>query len=147
MQNLILHLEQAGWYENRNIDISYMINEYNQLGFITPNEFIQSFLMEYGNLRIEFRNDNGSYSDIRINPEAGLQFMDSEDLPVLEKIVADNLLPIGSIHSDHFGLLVSFKGGFYLLGDDGIYQLGDDFLTVCETVFLKKPLIKIGGSD
>ncbi|MDF3027594.1 MAG: immunity protein [Fluviicola sp.] len=147
MQNVRLYLEQAGWYENRNIDISCMISEYEQLGFRIPNNFIQSFLMEYGNLRIEFRNDNESYSDIRINPDAGFQFIDSEYLAVLEKIVADNLLPIGSIHSDHLGLLVSFKGKFYLLGDDGIYHLGDDFLNVCETVFLQKPLIKIGGPN
>lgn len=101
--------------------------------------------MEYGNIRIEFRTEQGGWSDIRINPDVGLNFLDSEDYIVLEKVINDDLLPIGSIHSDHGGFLVSFSGKFYLLGDEGIYDLGDNFLEVCETVFLQKPILKVGG--
>lgn len=138
-------LKQAGWYENRKIDISYMIQDYKRHGFKEPNKFIQDFLMEYGNIRLEFRTEQGFWYDIRINPDVGLKFLDSEDSIVLEQIVNDDLLPIGSINSDHGGFLVSFSGNFYLLGDEGICYLGDYFLEVCETVFLQKPILKLGG--
>lgn len=138
-------IEEAGWYPGREIDISYMVNNYIRYGFKEPNKLIQDFLMEYGNIRIEFRTEQGFRYDIRINPDVGLNFLDSEDSIILEQVIDDHLLPIGSINSDHGGLLVSFRGKFYLLGDEGIYYLGDDFLEVCETVFLQKPILKVGG--
>jgi hypothetical protein len=138
-------IEQAGWYENRRIDISYMIQDYIRHGFKEPNKLIQAFLMEYGNIKIEFRTDEGNWYDIRINPDVGFNFLESDDLVILEQIVDDHLLPIGSINSDHGGFLISFGGKFYLLGDEGIYHLGDNFLEVCETVFLQKPILKVGG--
>lgn len=146
MEKIKQCIEEAGWYENRKIDISYMIQEYKRHGFKEPNKFIQDFLMEYGDVRIEFINDSGLCYDVRINPDVGLEFIDSDDISVLEEIIGDSLLPIGSINSDHGGFLVSFSGKFYLLGDDGIYHLGDHFLEVCETVFLRKPIFKVGRS-
>lgn len=145
MQEIKKCIEEAGWYPGRKIDISYMNDQYVRLGFKEPNKLIQDFLMEYGNIRIEFRTNEGYFYDVRINTDVGLNYLDVYHLPMLEQIVNDNLLPIGSINSDHGGFLVSFSGKFYLLGDEGIYHLGDHFLEVCETVFLQQPILKVGG--
>lgn len=145
MKEIVRLIEEAGWYENRKIDISYMVHEYLRIGFKEPNKLIQDFLMEYGNIRLEFRTDMGVLHDIRVNPDVGLEFLDVDDLPVLERIAGDHLLPIGSINSEHAGLLMSFSGNFYLFGYNGIYYLGDQFSEVCKTVFLQKEILKIGA--
>ncbi len=136
-------IEEAGWYEGRKIDIAYMIDDYTRHGFTNPNELVQSFLSEYGNIRIEFKNETGFWSDIRINPEMGMGFLESEHVGELEKLIGEPVLPVGGIHTDLAGLLISFSGNFYLLGADGIYFLGSDLLTTCECVFLRKPLVKL----
>lgn len=145
MEKIKEFIEEAGWYENRKIDISYMIDDYIQHGFKEPNFCIQDFLIEYGNIKIEYKTKEEFWFDVTINPDVGLKFLDSEDSPLLEQIVGDKLLPIGSINSDNNGLLLSFSGKFHLLNDDGIYYLGDNFLEVCETIFLQKSILKLGG--
>lgn len=136
-------IEEAGWYEGRKIDISYMIDDYTRHGFNNLNELVQNFLSEYGNIRIEFKNDAGFWSDIRINPEIGMGLLESEHAGKLEKLIGEPVFPIGGIHTDLAGLLISFSGNFYLLEDDGISFLGSDLLTTCECVFLRKPIVKL----
>lgn len=145
MEKIRKSIEEAGWYESRKIDISYMIQDFLRHGFQEPNKLVQNFLAEYGNIRIEFRTNEGFCYDICINPNVGLQFLESEDSLILEKIAGDSLLPIGSVNSDHGGLLISFSGSFYLLPDKGLYYLGSDLLTTCESIFFRRPLIKLIG--
>lgn len=136
-------LQEAGWYAHREIDIEYMIRDLKQLGFQTPNQLIADFLREFGNLRIAFKLPDGLYTDIRINTDVGVQYLDVEDLPVLEQIAGELLLPVGSVQEDLAGLLISFSGKCYILADEGMYKLGDHFAEACETVYFQRPMVKI----
>ncbi|WP_343748800.1 SUKH-3 domain-containing protein [Fluviicola sp.] len=136
-------LEEAGWYAHREIDIEYMIRDLKQLGFQTPNQLIADFLREFGNLRIAFKTPDGLYADICINTDVGVQYIDVEDLPILEQLVGEPLLPVGSVQEDLAGLLISFSGKCYMLADGEIYKLGDSFEEACETVYFQRPMMKI----
>lgn len=138
-------LEQAGWYENREIDVIYMIDDFERLGYHLPNDLIKSILSEFGNLRIELKSAKGISFDLRINPEVGMEFVDAIDLSGVETLVGDLLLPIGSVSNDHGGLLISYSGKLYLMGDTGIYFLGNNFVESCENILADKPLLKVGG--
>ena len=128
--------EEFGWYPGRSIDIDYMLIDFARERYREPNSLIKNLLREFWNIRIEFQQPDGYNGDLRLNTDYGRQaFDEQEDIAVLEEIVGEKLLPVGSIQFENWTLLISFSGKCFSFAKPEFFFLGNDILDCASMLF------------
>ncbi|WP_315814158.1 SUKH-3 domain-containing protein [Paraflavitalea speifideaquila] len=135
-------LDSAGWYENRSINIAYEIDDLKLEGFTLPNENLILLWKEFWNLRIEFTLPTGEFSDIELSIEKGRRSLDTDDVKAYERIVSKTLIPAGLLHFGNALLLISLDLCFYMVMEEGVYQVGESFEDFLDVTINRKPLLK-----
>ena len=135
-------LEEAGWYEGRRIDISYMIEDLKARELTGPNPLINKLWEEYWNIKIEFITPTGMSGDITLNYENALG-ISNRLLQQYETLLGDNLVPSGSINEDSGALFVSYSGKFYLAANQNLYQIGIDFFNALDVIINEKDVLRL----
>lgn len=135
-------LENAGWYEGRQISIDYIIDELWQDGYdITQNKIIQNLLREFWNLNIEFKNHDGTYSNVRLNTER-VGGVSQQVVQKISELIHEKIIPLATIHDDSAILFVSENGRFYMGVDEQFYRIGNDFFEALDTIINQKEVLK-----
>jgi hypothetical protein len=131
--DIINLLEDAGWYQGRSIDIEYIISELSMEGYVINNQKIKDLLKEYWNINIEFKTPDGYLSNIRLNTEVAKD-VDKISIDKISQAIHDNLLPVGTINEDSALLLLSDSGKFYMITDNDVFKIRDNFFDTLKAI-------------
>jgi hypothetical protein len=134
--DIISLLEDAGWYEGRNIDVEYIIKELSNDGYMINNKQIRDLLKEYWNLNIEFKTPDGYFSNIKLNTEVAKD-VDKISVAKISQAIHDDLIPVGSINEDSALLLLSDSGKFYMITDNDVYKIRDNFFDTLKAIIFQ----------
>lgn len=135
-------LSEAGWYEGREIDIEYMIDELKREGLTIPNILIEELLKEFWNLELNFMTPDERYGRIRLNTGVALG-VESKVLIFFEEYINEKLVPVGSIDDESAILFVSYSGKFYMAANGVFFLIGNDFFKGMEAIIYQKNIIRI----
>lgn len=135
-------LENSAWYAGRSIDINYMLEEAADLGKPISGDNIKRFLAEFSNNEIEFITPRDTISNVRLNIEAMFDFT-LEELNQFDAWLKDELVPVGYIHYESAVILTGEVSGFYMIGENAIYKIGNNFFEALETIVFEKDLIRL----
>ncbi|WP_049895212.1 SUKH-3 domain-containing protein [Paenibacillus antibioticophila] len=125
-------LQNAGWFEGRNVDISGYVEFLNEEEYFVF-ERAADFLTEYGGLTIQFENPKrlGSYLHLTIDPiNAGKSIL-RELSKRYENHCKESFVIIGEVSLMDMTWYISSTGAFYGGNDDFLIRLGDNF---CQSV-------------
>jgi hypothetical protein len=131
-EEIINFLSEAGWFEGRKIDISYVKDDLQGELLTQPNSLIYQFLEEYGNLGINYTTKNGIFGYISTNPDRGIQLIDKPLLNKFERVAKEKLVPVGSAYFDAAIFLMSYTGKFYVGGARVLVFVGNTFFETLE---------------
>lgn len=135
-------MEQSAWYTGRSIDISYILEEAENFGKPIKGDNLKRFLAEFGNNEIEFTTPGNTFSNIRVNIDAMFDFTLTE-LNKIGSALNDEVIPVGYVHYDAGILLMGEMSGFYMINNDDLYKIGNDFIEALETIVFEKDLIRL----
>lgn len=140
-------LSNAGWYNERRIDSSYITEDLQNQWFTIPNSLISNTISEFGNLKIEHFNENNIYIDIVLNIETAITMTDYTENRNIEIVVNEKVVPIGTAFNDSYLIWITYSEKIYITDDDSIYYLSDNFLDSLLYLFNmpkpKNPIAKI----
>jgi hypothetical protein len=140
-------LEEAGWSEDREIVIDYMIEEVAKIGYPTDSSYLCDFLQKFGNLLIEFETPDSRISCVRTGIES-IHELYPDEASKLSGLVQKQIIPVGFIHYESALLLISCESGsFYMTTYKGFYKLGNDFIETLEMIVYEKDIIRIETSS
>ena len=120
-------LEQSGYEENRNVDISEILKLYDECGYVY-NEQQKKFMERYAYLEIRYNHSIWNQEiSLRLNPIEAQKFIEINMVSEYNEFLDDKLLIIGDIEQDNMTLFLSEKGIFYSCFDDCIIKWGECF--------------------
>ncbi|WP_276482879.1 SUKH-3 domain-containing protein [Paraflavitalea pollutisoli] len=137
-------LDEAGWYENRSMDIEYELESLRREGFTEPNEAIKSLLKEFGNIRIAFKLPSGAVSDIILNVELAIGFYDTDANRIYERWAQEVLIPVGVLHFETSIILVSLNLNFYMIVERQLYLVANSFEGFLDAIICERQMYKFG---
>lgn len=119
-------LQSAGWVENRRIDVTQVIEELKEDGFLAPAS-VAEFLARFGDLRLSFPHsrvptaiDNCHFDAIR-----AADGVFPERLKDWEDRIGKRLTPIGEANREYMVLLMDSAGNVYMAMDDLFFRYAD----------------------
>jgi hypothetical protein len=136
-------LEDAGWYENRKIDISDWKNQLENENFTIPNKVVEDFLCEYANLEYNFLLSSGKYGNIKIAIDEIVPYIELHTLREYENLIGEKMVPIGTVLFDIGYLYISHTGKFYMQTDGKLYLLGDSFFDCINTIKNQNDILRL----
>lgn len=135
-------LEQAGWFQGRQIDVDFMNYELAGLGYRVKSKCLIDLFREFWNLNIEYKTPDGHYGNIRLNIEVASD-IEAGVLDSLSNYFNAKIVPVGEI-DDHSGLILASESClFYLLGQGRCFLIGDSFFEMLSTVVYRKDMKEI----
>lgn len=135
-------LSDAGWYEGREIEIEYMIDELKREGLTTPNTVIENLLREFWNIELNVKTPDERLTNIRLNTEVAIG-VENRVLSFFEECINEKLVPVGSINDESAVLFVSYSGKFYMAANGVFFKIGENFFEALETIIYQKDIIRI----
>jgi hypothetical protein len=126
MNNKILKiLCDAGWYENRKIDIHKFIDKWNVENNVIF-ECAKDFVEKFGDLEITLKQ---STKPVYYTIKTSLEYysMSKHKIITYGNFLSKNVLCVGFITGGNFDLLLSEDGKFYVTVDEDISCWGDNF--------------------
>ncbi len=118
-------LLNAGWYEDRKITISNMMQEYQKIGLEMPIN-VELFLKEFGMLKID--PTNKKYYDVDFNPLNIIgDYFDGDYFKecLIEYGINKVSYPIGTARKDNLMILLTEENEFYCFTDGCLIKVGD----------------------
>ena len=103
-------LEQAGYFEERNVDISAILHMYEECGYHYSDKQ-KLFIEKYAYLEIHYIHP-GWKQDV---------------VEEYNEFLQDDLLIIGDIEKENMTLFLSEKGFYFTAYDDCLINWGEDF--------------------
>jgi ATP-dependent exoDNAse (exonuclease V) alpha subunit len=100
------------------------------------NKQIRDLLKEYWNLNIEFKTPDGYFSNIKLNTEVAKD-VDKISVAKISQAIHDDLIPVGSINEDSALLLLSDSGKFYMITDNDVYKIRDNFFDTLKAIIFQ----------
>jgi len=133
-------LEECGWYEGRQIEIDYLIQDIKNNDLALPNVVIENFLKEFGNLEIAVPTQNQIIS-IRTILDEIVPYIEGDQLKMLSVLANENIVPIAVLNEGAAYLFLSYSGKFFMLYETKFYFLGDNFFDVIDGIAKQKELL------
>ena len=120
-------LKQAGYFEERKVDISSILHMYEECGYYYNVKQIQ-FIEKYTGLEIHYNHPVWKQNVVlRLNPIVAQKTITMDVVEEYNECLQDNLLIIGDIEKENMTLFLS-ETGFYFTGfDDCLINWGDNF--------------------
>ncbi len=120
-------LKQAGYFEERKVDISSILYMYEECGYYYNVKQIQ-FIEKYAGLEIHYNHPVWKQDVLlRLNPIEAQRTITMDVVEEYNECLQDNLLIIGDIEKENMTLFLS-ETGFYFTGfDDCLINWGDNF--------------------
>ena len=131
-------LIQSGWFNGRKVPINDIVNYWkNKKYTLYPNQI--SFIEEFNNLKLRFKNINNHNYTININPLVN-------DIPLfaLKKYIAyanAELVCFGEIISQDTFLLITQDAKIYGAFEDEIVLMGNNFYDFLENLYIDKDIL------
>lgn len=123
-------LRQAGYYEERQTDISDILKMYEKYGYHC-NDAQEAFMVHYAGLEIHYNHPMWNQDMIlRLDPIKAQSIIMMEVVEEYIEFLQDDLLIIGDIEREHMTLFLSEKGYYFGAYDDCLINFGDDFETM-----------------
>lgn len=120
-------LEIAGYSDERIVDISVIIQMYEECGY-RYSDMQKSFVERYGFLEIHYNHPVWNTDMIiRINPLEAQKVITRDVVEEYNEFLEDDLLIIGDIDKENMTLFLSEQGYFFGGYDDCIINWGNDF--------------------
>ncbi len=136
-------LEEAGWYNGRQIETDYLIEEIKGNDLTIPNGVIENFLKEFGNLEFNFILPTGEWGNIRLIIDEVAPYIESRALLQWQDLAKENIVPVGTMFNDDAYLFISYSGRFYMATGDKFFLTGDDFFDCIDKVVNQKNILRI----
>ena len=131
-------LIQSGWFNGRKVPINDIVNYWkNKKYTLYPNQI--SFIEEFNNLKLRFKNINNHNYTININPLVN-------DIPLfaLKKYIEyanADLVCFGEIISQDTFLLITQDAKIYGAFEDEIVLMGNNFYDFLENLYIDKDIL------
>ena len=120
-------LKQAGYFEERSVDISEIMHMYEEYGYRCSHKQ-KEFVQKYANLEIHYNHPIWKEDMIlRLNPIEAQKVITMDIVEKYNEFLQDNLLIIGDIEEENLIVFLSEKGFYFTMYDDCIVNWGNDF--------------------
>lgn len=120
-------LKQAGYYEERSVDISEIMHMYEEYGYRCSHKQ-KEFVQKYANLEIHYNHPIWKEDMIlRLNPIEAQKVITMDIIEKYNEFLQDNLLIIGDIEEENLTVFLSEKGFYFTMYDDCVINWGNDF--------------------
>lgn len=136
-------LEDGGWYEGRQREIEYIIQEIKSNNLTLPNKLVEDFLKEFVNLEFRFKILNGQTWNIRLILDDILPYVEAKNLKFWSEIVNEDIVPIGTLYENNAYLFLSYTGKFYMAYENKFYLIGDDFNDCINNIINQKSILSL----
>ena len=127
MEKVNFLLEQAGYFEERNVDVSAILRMYEECNYhydVKQKQFIE----KYAYLEIHYIHPIWKQDMIlRLNPIEAQNTITMDVIEEYNEFLQDSLLIIGDIEKENMTLFLSEKGFYYTGYDDCIINWGNNF--------------------
>ncbi|MNO65460.1 hypothetical protein D3C76_562180 [compost metagenome] len=144
MENLsdktIQILLQAGWSQNRKIDLSNTVEFLEKMGYQVFDTVI-NVLRLFGGIEYKFKHPDGSLETFHFSPEEAVgDYYEKEDFDEFEVRVKEALVVVGEAYRGNLILFVSKSGKVFGKNGYSLYKFGDDIYEALDTLCsFKKP--------
>lgn len=139
MNNIVISiLKENGWYPDRIVNISLILQNWNNHKYIISKNQIK-FIENIGNLKIEFINCKNKRYIIEIFPN-DWNFL-PEILKTYEDYFGKKLIPIGEVCYQNIQLLIDKDIKIYGVFDEYGTLLGNNFFEFIENLYDNKKII------
>lgn len=123
-------LNQAGYFEEREVDISDILQMYEEYGY-HYNTDQETFMKKYVGLEIHYNHPIWKQDVLlRLNPIKAQRPMTMDVVEEYNEFLKDDLLIIGDIERENLTLFLSGKGFYFAGYDDCLINFGDNFETM-----------------
>lgn len=120
-------LKEAGYFEERRVDISHIMQMYNHYGY-HYNNIQKMFIERYAYLEIHYSHPLWKQDMlIRLDPIEAQKVITMDVVEEYNKYLQDRLLIIGDIERENMTLFLSDKGFYFGGYDDCLINWGNDF--------------------
>ena len=139
-------LSDAGWFPDRQVDISQDIKELEAEGY-TVFPSVQRFLLSFNGLDLQWsifdtRSGRDLHTDVWIDGAAVAGALFSEWRSDYEAFLGTSVCPIGKAEHGHFTLLMDIRGQVFGVFDELIVLYGETGVQAIDTlVTRRKPVI------
>ncbi len=140
---LKLILEDGGWYEGRQREIEYFVEEIKNHNLTLPNKLVEEFLKEFVNLEFKFKISGGENWNIRLISEDIIPYITSRHLKIWSHLANEDIVPIGTLHENTAYLFLSYSGKFYMAFEEKFYLIGNDFTNCLDNIINQKAILRI----
>lgn len=133
----------SGWYEGRNIDIEHFVSYMMQEGYKLSST-IESFLKEFGDLRVSYVDKNGLSESLHFDAVKAIKdiFLDNV-LYYSHRLGNINLCVIGQGFTNHMTFMMNDEGNVFVGYDDYFYKIGNTGYEAIENICLGNALIEV----
>ncbi|MBQ7775362.1 MAG: SUKH-3 domain-containing protein [Lachnospiraceae bacterium] len=120
-------LRKAGYFKERSVDISEIVDMYEECGYHYDINQI-AFIEKYAYLEISYIHPIWKQEILlRINPIEAQKVIAMDIVEEYNKFLQDELLIVGEIEGENLTLFLSKKGIYFTGYDDCIINWGDNF--------------------
>ncbi len=134
MKNTKEILCEAGYFEDRLVDITEIVNMYIENGYSFTDKQIE-FVSNYAYLEIDYNHPRWDEDMIiKINPLEAQKVLSMDVVLEYNEFLNDELLIIGDIKKENMTIFLSKNGVFYGAFDDCIIKWGNSFEKVLENL-------------
>ena len=120
-------LEQAGYFEERNVDISAILHMYEECGYHYSDKQ-KLFIEKYAYLEIHYIHPGWKQDMLlRLNPIEAQKIITMDVVEEYNEFLQDDLLIIGDIEKENMTLFLYEKGFYFTAYDDCLINWGEDF--------------------
>lgn len=127
MEKVNILLEHAGYYEERNVDISAILHMYEEYGYCYDAKRKQ-FIEKYAYLEMHYIHPIWKQDMLlRLNPIEAQKEITMDVVEEYNEFLQDDLLIIGDIEKENMTLFLSEKGFYFTGYDDCLINWGDNF--------------------
>lgn len=120
-------LKQAGYFEERNVDISAILHMYKECGYYY-NDKQKQFIKKYAYIEIHYIHPIWKQDMLlRLNPIEAQRAITMDVIEEYNEFLQDDLLIIGDIEKENLTLFLSEKGFYFTGYDDCLINWGKNF--------------------
>lgn len=127
MEKVNFLLQQAGYFKERNVDISAILHMYKEFGY-HYNDKQKQFMEKYAYLEIHYTHPIWKQDMLlRLNPIEAQKVITLDVVEEYNEFLQDDLLIIGDIERENMTLFLSEKGFYFTGYDDCLINWGQNF--------------------
>ena len=129
-------LKQAGYYEERSVDICGILQMYDEFGYHYNYEQ-KAFVKKFAFLQIHYIHPIWKQDMIiRLDPLEAQKTISMDVVEEYNEFLQDDLLIIGDIERENMTLFLSDKGFYFTGYDDCLVNWGSDFKEMLSKIAL-----------